>query len=238
MRARIQALSLAALTLLTSAGARADILPPGEKGVKLSIRVDGAIAAGKALVLDRTFRGADVIPAGQVVPVEWHPMGGPMRLVLVDADAAAKVEKLRENMERDAIKSLTSAGTPCSDPFDGVRTVPTESPAAEVRWTFSVKVEGTSCTGTLVRTEQLAKDGSVVSATPASAPTGSVVPAVSKTSEPASSPATPTPPAASKSGCAVNEINNAEGAGVVFLLGLGAITALRRRRNHFTGPRS
>lgn len=229
MRARIQAIPLAALTLLASAGARADILPPGEKAVKLSIRVDGEIAAGKALVLDHTFRGADVIPTGKVVPVEWHPMGGPMRLVLLDTDAATKIEKARETMERDTIKGLTSAATPCSEPFQGVRTVPSTSEAAEVRWTFTVKVEGTSCTGTLVRTEQLTKDGTVVSATPSSAPTAPVVPAVSKTSAPTSSPAAPPSPPASKSGCSIGANGDAEGGGFALLV-LGAIAALKKRR--------
>ena len=61
------------LSLVASA-ARADVLPPGYTGVRLSIHVDAEIPKGKALVLANTFRGADRPPARRDPRrSEWHP---------------------------------------------------------------------------------------------------------------------------------------------------------------------
>ena len=125
------ALSLALLNVVFAASAaHADLVPNGQKSVKLAIRVDGDVPADKALVLARTFRGADVLSTGKVLPVEWHPMAGAMGLVMIDAASAAKIEDLRKNMDRDALKKITEGGVSCSPPIEcpsisasGARTV-------------------------------------------------------------------------------------------------------------------
>ncbi|MCB9705246.1 MAG: hypothetical protein H6711_25450 [Myxococcales bacterium] len=130
---------------LVAIEARADLLPEGYKGVKLSIKVDAEVPTGKSLVLANTFRGADLLEAGKVSEVEWHPLGGDMRLYLLAADAAAKIGPLREGLERDPIKAIVAAGIGCGDAFPGVRVIPESSPAVEVRWTYRVSVDGDAC---------------------------------------------------------------------------------------------
>ena len=141
--------SLIALPLLAAvlapADARADIIPEGYKSVKMSMKIDASVPADKSLVLGHTFRGADVVETGAVMPIEWHPLGGPIQLRLVDAAAAGKLAPLREAMDRDAINAIVDAATACSEAIDGVRTIPDSSAAVEVRWTLTVAIEGTSC---------------------------------------------------------------------------------------------
>jgi len=231
MRAPI-VLAIASHVLFTVGAAHADLVPNGQKSVKLSIRVDGELPADKALVLARTFRGADVLSTGKVLPVEWHPMGGAMGLVMLDAASAAKIEEARKTMNRDAIKKITDAGVPCSAPIEGVRTVPDTSPTAEVRWTLAVQVTGASCVGKLVRTEFLSKDATVVetkeasSAQPATPPSPSAAPP-----SPSAAPSSTAPKSGGGGcafGCAVGAPSGATGG--AFALFLGALAFARRRR--------
>jgi MYXO-CTERM domain-containing protein len=230
--------ALASLMLVPLA-ARADMLPDGQKGVKLSIHVDATVPAGKALILDHTFRGADVIAAGTTQKVEWHPMGGPMQLRLIAADKTKDIEAAREALDRDKIRPIADAGVVCHEPFQGVRTIPDASPAEEVRWTYRVTVAGDKCTAELVHQQYLKGDGTVVDAptdpsaipppTPPSSPTppaptkAADAPAPAKTPEPAA-PAAPAPKAA---GCGCDVEDGSPG-----LVGLAALALVlvRRRR--------
>jgi hypothetical protein len=75
MRARHLPVFVAATLALAAVPARADITPPGYTSGTLSIRVDGALPAGKALVLSKTFRGADVLAMGEVQASTGIPWG-------------------------------------------------------------------------------------------------------------------------------------------------------------------
>jgi len=150
--------------LLGSTTARADLLGPGEKGVKLSIQVDATVPAGKTLILANTFRGADLIKPGTVTPVEWHPMGGDLQIKLLATAEADKIPPLREKLEREGVKPIADKATACGAAFPGVRTISDTSPASEVRWTFRATVNGDACTAELVRMDYLDPAGKVVAA--------------------------------------------------------------------------
>lgn len=231
-------LRIAALATLVFVpfAARADILPPGEKGVKLSIHVDATVPAGKALILDRTFRGADVITPGADQKVEWHPLGGPMQLRLIPADKTKDIEAAREALDRDKVRPIADAGVVCHDPFQGVRTIPDASPADEVRWTYRVTFDGDKCTAELVHQQYLKSDGTVVDApTDPSAippPTPPTSPAPTKAADPPANapvpPAAPATPAPKAAGCGCDTGDGAPG-----LAGLAALALVlgRRRRS-------
>lgn len=232
---------LASLTLLTLLLApltsRADMLGPGEKGVKLSIQVDAEVPAGKSLVLVHTFRGADRITPGAPQTVEWHPLGGDMVLRLVAADKLGKLDELRAALERDQIAALV-AGRDCHAPFPGVRTISDSSPTAEIRWVYRVAITGDTCKAELVRTDHLDDKGALVSGDPNTAIPPPTLPPVPKAPEPAKAaepakapePARAAEPAkapASAKGCAGCEVGGTHGGaslGALLLLGL------RRRR--------
>jgi MYXO-CTERM domain-containing protein len=222
--------------------ARADMLPEGYKGVKLSIHVDATVPAGKALILDHTFRGADVIVPGTTQQVEWHPLGGPMQLRLIPADKTKTIETARTNLDRDAVRPIADAGAVCHEPFQGVRTIPDTSPAEEVRWTYRVTVDGDKCTAELVHQQYLSKTGEVVekpadpNAIPPPTPIAPPAPpaptkvADAKTDAPAKTDAAPTKTADSSApkaaGCGCDVDGQAPGLAALALVGL----ALRRRR--------
>lgn len=231
-------LVLAALLIGTTA--RADMLPDGYKGVKLSIEVEATVPAGKRLVLANTFEGADVLTPGAPAQVGWHPLGGAMQLELVDASKLTKLEEARENLDREAIKPMLAGAVKCGEPFQGVRTIPESSPASEVRWRYKVEVDGARCDATLVRTEYLDEAGKVVDPDfeaqplprpPTSAPLADPPDAADDDAkapdEPAEGPKPPTPGPApkGKDGCRIGDAD-ASGAALVLV----ALAALRRRR--------
>lgn len=241
---RTQALStalvLAALTL-ASLDARADMLPPNHKGVKLSVKVETSaeVPASKRLILANTFEGADVVRPGEVLPVNWHPMGGDMQLRLIDAATVAKIEPLRAELDRDAITRLVDPSPPCGDAFRGVRTISEQSSAEEVRWTIGVTIEGEACSAKILRMDYLNAAGEQVS-TPPGAPPGTppepkVDPSANQTppaeaDDAPPAPATTPPPTSSDAkaagcGCRSDE-GEATGLGLLGLL----LGALRRRR--------
>mgnify|MGYP000116600957 CR=1 FL=1 len=180
---------LTAVLFLSSTAAHADMLALGEKGVKLSIQVDAAVPAGKALILANTFRGADVIPANTATTVEWHPLGGDLQIKLVASADADKLAPLRENLDRDAIKPISAKGIACGAPFPGIRTISETNPAEEVRWTYRATITGNKCSSELVKTEYLDAAGKPVAAPantdipPPSPPL--IQPVPTKTDEPA-----------------------------------------------------
>lgn len=223
--------SIVAIGWLWATTASADLLGPGEKGVKLSIQVDGTVPAGKALILVNTFRGADLITPNTVSKVEWHPMGGEMQLRLLASAEADKIPALREKLDRDGIKPISDKGKACGAAFRGVRTISDTNPAEEVRWTFTATITGDDCKAELVRTDYLDGAGKPVAAPgntdipPPSPPGIQPAPAKAepaKVETPAATPAkTDTP--RTESGCSIAA---PAPAGLVVLFAL----LLRRRR--------
>lgn len=232
-------LATLATVLLVPLAVRADILPDGYKSVKLSIHVDAAVPAGKALILDRTFRGADVIVPGTTQQVEWHPLGGPMQLRLIAADKTGAIEEARGKLDRDAVRPIADAGAVCHEPFEGVRTIPDTSPASEVRWTYRVTVDGDKCTAELVHQQYLTQAGEVVPAPAdpeAIPPPSPPAPPPTKASDaPPAPPAPPTkaadappaPAAPKTAGCACDVDGPTPGLAALALVALLA----RRRRS-------
>jgi len=245
MRRWTLVLALTAPSLLLSAPSSADLLAPGFKSVRTSIRVEGSLPEGKSLVLNRTFKGADEVLANQVVPVEWHPANGPMQLVLIDASAVTNIKKaVAVRAEAKVFDEIVQKGTKCGSEIMGVRTLPDTSPASEVRWVYSIHVEGALCNATLLRTEYLTKAGEVVQSdtgsgsgsggappVPATAPNAA---ASTNAPAPAASSAAPAPaPGAVPGGCGACGIG--EGApdptaGWPLLAALGLLFARRRKR--------
>lgn len=224
-----------ATLLLLPLTARADILPPGEKGVKLSIHVDATVPAGKALILDHTFRGADIITPGATQEVEWHPLGGPMQLRLIPADQTRAIEDARANLDRDKVRPIADKGVVCHEPFQGVRTIPEASPAEEVRWTYRVSFDGDKCTAELVH-QQYLKGTEVVpaptdpNAIPPPTPPATTTPPApttppTKTDAPAPTKAAEAPAPAKAAGCGCDVDGRAPGLAGLALL----VLALRRR---------
>jgi MYXO-CTERM domain-containing protein len=237
------ALVLAALTL-SSVDARADVLPPNHKGVKLSVKVEPSaeVPASKQLILTNTFEGADVVRPGEVQPVNWHPMGGDMQLRLIDAAMVAKIEPLRAERDRDAITQLVEPSPTCGDEIRGIRTISEQSSAEEVRWTIAVTIEGEECSAEIRRMDYLDAAGEQVP-TPMGAPPGT--PPEPRAAQPPSeatpaddSPAAPAPATtpqptssddkAAGCGCRADE-GEAAGLGLLGLL-FGALRRRRRRR--------
>jgi hypothetical protein len=91
---------LVAILASTSAPALADVTYPGYVGVLFSLRVTGQIAQGKAAVVANTMSGAEPLPPDTVTQVRWHPVQGPMRLVLVDAIQLRAVELAKTQKDR------------------------------------------------------------------------------------------------------------------------------------------
>jgi MYXO-CTERM domain-containing protein len=231
-------LAVVLATLLAPAAARADMVPDGYKAVKLSIRVEAAIPAGKALVLANTFEGGTVIAPGTDQPISWHPLGGDMQLRVVPADKVEAIQTAAKARDRDTIKPIVEAGLACGQSFTGVRTIADTSPAVEVRWTYRASVAGEACTADLLKQEYLDATGKAVEAPPPPPEDHGPKPAP-LAGPPATPPAPPSPPApaktpdgppvptAPKSGCGCDAGEPAPGA--FAWLGL-ALLALRRRR--------
>lgn len=227
---------------LLAGSARADILPDGHKSVKLSIRVDAEVPAGKALILGHTFRVIDVVKPGAVAAVEWHPLAGQMVLMTVPAASITdKVEEHRKNQVSEPLKEIEKAGTPCHKGFDGVRTVPVDSPADEVRWNFKVTFAGDTCTATLTGMEFFDSSGKPVEGKGVPVPPGVSTAASAASAAPSSSGSAPAAPGAAQGGCGC-EIGagapldrtgalggGAAGAGLLSALGLFLSTRRRRR---------
>lgn len=219
--------------LLAPLTARADVLPDGHRAVKLTLKVDADVPAGKALVLANTFEGATVVTPGAVQDIQWHPLHGDMQLRLVSADSTEAIKAAAANLDRDKIKPLVDAGAACGAAFAGERTIEDSSPAVEVRWNFRATITGDTCGAELVKREFLDAGGKAVAAPGAPAQPGPTSAPLADPPKPA--PATPTPaePAAapnkaaekSSSMCQIGG-DSAPGA----LLGLGLLLGLRRRR--------
>jgi hypothetical protein len=156
--------------LLAPAAAHADMIGPGEKGVKHSIKVEAAVPAGKALVLANTFQGADPVTPGTVQEFGHHPMiGGDPELVLLDAAEAAKIPPLREGLDRDRIKPIVDRGTRCGAAFKPPRTISDKLAAVELRWSFRVDFAG-GCKATQTAYEGIDGAGAVVAPEQAALP--------------------------------------------------------------------
>jgi hypothetical protein len=191
----MRAILVGSIALLLAGSARADMLPEGEKGVALSIRVDAEVPAGKALVLINTFRGADIIKPNEVQKVEWHPLAGAMQLRVIDKTKAAAIEAARENLDRDKVQPLIKSAIACGETFQGIRTIAETSPAEEVRWNFRVSIAGRHCNATLASTEYFDKAGKVVDPK-ATAPTAEDMREPIPPPKPPGAPADPPPPVA------------------------------------------
>lgn len=218
-----------ALGVLCAANpARADMVGPGEKAVKLSLRVDAQVPAGHMLVLANTFRGADIVRPGEDQRIEWHPLRGAMQLRMIAADQAAKLEALRDALESEKARELVAPGVVCAAPFAGIRTISDALVAVEVRWHFRVAFADSGCQATLVTTDYLDADGKVVDPK-ATAPTAADMPSptppaapTSAAAGPASAPAAPaSAPAAAGCGCATGDVSGM-GASLLVVLLLGA----------------
>ncbi len=235
-----------ALVVVGSA-ARADVLPPNAKGVTLSIRVDAQVPAGKLLIIANTFRGADIVKPNGVEPLEWHPLGGSMQIMMVGASEAKGIDEARKSFDRDAFTALKKRASVCGPVFDGVRTLPDTSPADEVRWTWSVTFAGGKCSAKLVSQSFLDKSGNAVdpdggapapanasAATTAPPPPLPAPPPPPAQAVPAPAPAPP-PAAPSKSGCGACDVGHAPAGGAPALLLLAPLL-WRRRRAARRGP--
>ncbi|MCY1054773.1 hypothetical protein [Nannocystis sp. SCPEA4] len=186
----MRTLAAALAVLLVPLAARADILPEGHKGVKLSLHVDAEVPAGKALVLANTFEGGTLIVPGTDQPISWHPFGGEMQLRLIAAADAEAIKTAAANLDRDKSKPLIAAGVECAPPFAGVRTIVDTSPAVEVRWTYRASFTGSKCSAELVKQEYLDATGKAVPAPP---PPGEPKPTNAPLADSANAPPTPAP---------------------------------------------
>lgn len=221
--------------LLFATGARADMLGPGEKGVKLMVQVDATVPADKVLIIDHTFRGADVVTPGALTRLEWHPLGGEMQVKMIARAEADKLAPLREKLEREAIAAIVGKAVSCTGKsFPGVRTISDTSPAEEARLIVTASVTGDTCTAELTRTDYVDKDGKPVSAPgntdipPPAPPTppAKVEPAPVKTDAKSSAPAKPEAAKTESGGCASIAADQPTAGLALLCLGL----LLRRRR--------
>ncbi|MEZ4220426.1 MAG: MYXO-CTERM sorting domain-containing protein [Polyangiaceae bacterium] len=228
---------------LCASTASADLIPSGFKSVKLSIQVEAQVPEGRALLLANTFQGASVITGSEVQSVDWHPMAGDMRLISVSAADAEEVKKLSSpGANREKLKAIFARAQNCSEPIQGVRTLPESNPADEVRWRFRVSFKGASCQTDESATLYLNKEGKIVgTAIKNGARAESPVAPNADTPAPVASspsPATPTsapPPAAppAKSGCGscvVGSASGPAGADWTAIAAAAALALLRRRR--------
>jgi hypothetical protein len=234
------------MLVLWATAVHADIVPRGYQSVRSSIRVEAEVPAGKALVLANTFRGADVLQPGATAPVAWHPLHGPMRLVLVDAKDVPALAAARTPQSREQATKITDRGISCGEPFQGVRTVPATSPVREIRWIYRVAAAGGTCQATLLLTEELDDAGRPVSGADAAAPADGAASADSpaSTGQPASTAppgsASPSPAAAPppKSGCGACTVgrDGDRGGAWGWIVGAAAL-GVARRRGHRTSRR-
>jgi len=148
--------------LLVATTARADELGPGEKGVRLLLRVEAEVPADRALILNNTFQGADEVTPGQEMPISWSPARGDLQLATIDTSEAAKLPALRAAFDFDAIDVIRGRAVGCGGAFAGVRTLPETSPAATIRWTFRVGFNGAACKAEKIGVEYLDGSGKVV----------------------------------------------------------------------------
>jgi len=162
----MRTLAAALAVLFVPLVARADMLPDGHKGIKLSLRVDAEVPAGKALVLANTFEGGTLVVPGTDQKISWHPLGGEMQLRLVGAGEGEAIKAAGADLDRDKSKPLLAAGIVCAPPFAGVRTIVDTSPAVEVRWTYRASITDKDCKAELVKQEYLDATGKAVPAPP------------------------------------------------------------------------
>ncbi|MBK8252356.1 MAG: hypothetical protein IPK82_06770 [Polyangiaceae bacterium] len=245
--------------LLISGEAHADIIADGYKPVKLTISVEADVPAGQALILAHTFRGLDMVESRRVAEVEWHPMGGPMRIMALPTSAVnPKVEELRKDRDSKALQPMIASAKPCHEPFDGIRVIPDKSAADEVRWHYKVTFSGENCTAVLTGMSFYNKKGDRVDGTgvpgvpsnmvAATAPTGSPPPATTaapsvlptstavataaSTADPKGSPNPPPEVQKGACGCELGAgmSNGALAGGLIALAGLTGLVNLRRKK--------
>lgn len=228
--------ALSALALASTAG-RADVLPPGAKGVKNSVAIEGKLPPGKALLVANTFYGATRTLPGGSVEVAWHPLSGPMRLFLVDAAVAAKVPAVGNVDHAKELKEAAETGVACSDEFSGTRTIPETEPADEIRLVFQVEATATACKAKVIRTEYYAKDGKPVAGldggpAPKSSSAGNPPASASPSAAPeaASSASPSTPNTTPRAGCASCSVASVPSSSQGPLLGLALAAALAVRK--------
>jgi hypothetical protein len=156
--------------------ALADLIPDGYDPVKLSLLVTGQIPPGTALLVANTMSGAEPLTLDTATRVRWHPLNGPLSIALIDATKLAAVKAAKSIDDRNSNLAVARSGVSCTTPFDGVRTLPSSSPAREVRFVFAVRASDGSCTATQTRVDHLASDGTLVQTFPAEAPSATNVP--------------------------------------------------------------
>lgn len=220
------ALLAGALALCTTP-ARADVIPSGYKGVKLSIEVEADVPEGHALLLLNTFDGFTRLVPGKTIKVGWHPMAGEMQLVRATTAQVAAIEAIgKEPRGDERMAKMQAQSKPCSEPFDGVRTVKDTERYDEVRWHYTVSLDGQACKSELVRTSYLA-DGDEVKPVSSAAP--SAEPSGTSEAKAADRPEAPAPKPASS--CAVAAPSGeSNGAAATFILLAGLALLARSRR--------
>jgi hypothetical protein len=141
---------------LAPAAARAD-MPPSGKRVETTIRVDGELPDGKALVLFNTREGGDPIPLGIAVAFSASRHGrSEMELFVVDAAEIPRVDELRFASDVDSIRSIIGRGAACGSRFDNRETVAPGSPAVERRYNFAVTFADGDCVARMLSVELIA----------------------------------------------------------------------------------
>lgn len=244
---------IAAYILVTSATgegrARADVAPPHQVQVSHSIHVDveGALPAGKSLVMTGTWGGADVLRVGETVPFKLGKYEL-IRLFLIDSgdlpELASVLATFRpQKSSYEARAAITDRGAPCSDYIEVQRRTAEASPMKEVRLFYSIKADGASCASRPLRTELLSSSGDVIEVHPGSmvwsrAQAGPVSSAMKPLAgppegQPAANPAGPKPgelpgPAPSCGSCYVGTSGDVEWPAAA-LMALYAIARRRRR---------
>lgn len=138
---RMRAAVVGVAVMLAATSARADIVPDGAKGIRMTVLAEGKLPRGKELFVGHTWDGPTAIVPGEVSrPLQWHPLSGGLYLFVEDAEHRWS----------------------CSEPFLGYRMIRGTSPADEVRFVFALKFKQDECTATLVREEFLNARGEVV----------------------------------------------------------------------------
>lgn len=227
---------LAGALALGAGSARADIVPSGYKPVKLSIEVQAEVPEGHTLLLINTFKGATKLPPGKSVRVDWHPLHGKMQVVSATATQLAAIEKIAEDDRGDdRMPKMQAQSTPCADPFDGVRTVKDTERYDEIRWHYTVSVDGKGCKGALVRTSYRT-DGEELKTDPPAKPSDGAPGTEQSASPKADAPTSDPPknaPATPASTCAMMgpvDDSPAIPSTLALLAGLAMAARARRRR--------
>jgi hypothetical protein len=148
----VRAAIVVLVVALVPVGARADLPPSNGKRIETSIRVDGELPAGKALVLDNTFEGADPIPVGVAVGFRDGRHGDRAQLFLVGASAIPRIDELRYAHDGDGIDAILGHRM-CGSPFEVNNVIAFDSPVVERRYNLAFTVVDDRCVARLVSVE-------------------------------------------------------------------------------------